>query len=75
MILDLSKPPYEIGARRVGCRDGDGEWHADQAYVLVREVTQADWIAYCHAACGPEWPTPAQIRQSSKDRFFEVSTD
>lgn len=76
MILNLSKPPYEIGARRFGCRDGNGKWHQDQAFVLVREVTQNDWIAFVRDhADSRKYPTPGQILASKDDRFFEVATD
>lgn len=74
MILDLSKPPYEIGARRCGCFDGFGNWHPNQAFVLVREVTQADWIEYLRLHT--DAPASAfEIAATKRDRFFEVSTD
>jgi hypothetical protein len=75
MVLNLSKPPFDIGARRVGIRDGHGKYQADQPFVIMREVTQAEWIAYCRAECGPKWPTLWQITTTKDDRFFEVATD
>lgn len=72
MILALSKPPYEIGARRVGCRDGDGKW-TDQPYVLLREVTQAEWIDWCLSV--GRRATAWEVVGTARDRFFEVTTD
>jgi hypothetical protein len=76
VILCLFHPPYEIGAHRHGCNDGNGDWQADQPFVLLRESTLDEWITYCRAECGPGWPRAWQIREAKKlARFFEVSMD
>jgi hypothetical protein len=74
MILYLSKPPFEIGARRIGCVDGEREWR-EQPFVIIREVTQTEWIAYVRAQTDGEWPSAAEIVGSRDGRFFEVATD
>ena len=72
MIVALSRPPYEIGARRIGIRDGNANWH-DQPFVLLREVTQADWIEQCIRVSGK--CSDREIFGTQNDRFFEVATD
>lgn len=72
MILALSRPPYDIGTRRTGCRDADKKW-VDQPYVLLREVTQAEWIDWCNQANAPA--SDREIFGTRNDRFFEVATD
>ena len=75
MILALSDPPYEIGARRVGCTDADARALPDQPYTLLREVTQREWVDWCFQECGPTFPTLSNIGLMLCARFFEVSSD
>ena len=73
MILALSRPPYERGARRLGCRDGNGTWHADQPFTILRPATEAEWIAQC-----VEHGVPKLVIQRSNttgDIFVKVAID
>lgn len=73
MILALSKPPFELGSRRTGCRDGDGHW-TEQPYVLIREVTFDEWVAFIRPQLSAS-ELAYCVRGCRADRFFEVSTD
>lgn len=71
IVANLSRPPFDIGVTRRGLSDGDGKWHADQPFVLVREVTQADWLAFIVQETGRE-PSRREIETTVCDRFFEA---
>lgn len=76
MILALFHPPFEIGARRVGCRDGDGTWHDGQPYVLLRETTVEEWTAYYEAHSRQDRTVLNRfIAACGEARFFEVAMD
>ncbi len=59
-----------IGERKIGCYDAFGNWNPSQPYVVLREVTRADHLAWLHA-CGQYDDKPVQPHA----RFYEVSTD
>ncbi len=75
MILELSRPPYAIGSRRLGCTDVDAVFHADQPFVLLREVTQAEWIQWCRSQGMTPRVIKQQIARTGKSRYFEVQSD
>jgi hypothetical protein len=75
MILALSRPPYEAGARRKGCNDGDGKWHADQPFTILGPATQAEWIAQCVEHGVSKRDIQWQLQRTKGDTFVKVAID
>lgn len=77
MILALHKPPYEIGATRKGCNNGEGVWHEDQPFTILSEVTEAEWIAHAREYGVNERDISRQLALMRRegDRFFHVAIE
>jgi hypothetical protein len=70
MVLGSDKA-VAVGSRRVGCYDAQGILHANQPYLVVREVDESAWREW-NASMGNINP-----RRGFGDgaRFYEVATD
>ncbi len=71
MILG-SADPRAIGERRTGVYDAHGIYHARQAFVIVREATREEWLAWNYEQ-GVE--DPRHGVHPGRHYFYEVATD
>lgn len=75
MILCASEP-YEI--ERVYSRplhDREGVSHPEQAFYIIRAVTQGDWVAFAMAEGVDDEMIRGVIRDPEVRYFYEVATD
>lgn len=64
---------YTVGQRyRRMVTDGQQRPHRGVWFLVLREATEAEWIAWCRAQGNePDWPD----RGRAGARYYEISTD
>ena len=65
----------EIGKRYTGISDRQGQMHKDQPFLVLREATYEEWVAFAEEEGLVIQPGIDALAKSGRAKFYGISTD